>query len=67
MGRAINQVERIRLPADYMGEPVEATKAAWAIQQAEQFIIAAAVIVGAQSRRGPNGEPVSSLGANSPH
>lgn len=57
MGRAINQVERIRLLADYTGEPVDTTKVAWAILQAEQFVAAADATIGAQSHLGPIGEP----------
>ena len=38
LGRALNQVERIRLLADYTGEPLEPDKVEWAIDQAEEFI-----------------------------
>jgi uncharacterized protein (UPF0332 family) len=39
-GKAFNQVERIRLLADYTGEEVDAEKAHWAVQQAEAFVAA---------------------------
>jgi uncharacterized protein (UPF0332 family) len=38
LGRSLNQVEHIRLLADYMNEPVPAEKAQWAIEQAELFV-----------------------------
>lgn len=37
IGRSLNQVERVRLLADYTGEPVDAVKTQWAIDQAELF------------------------------
>ncbi|NEV64317.1 HEPN domain-containing protein [Thiorhodococcus minor] len=38
LGRALNQVERIRLLADYTGEGIDASKARWAIEQAAEFL-----------------------------
>lgn len=38
LGRALNQVERIRLLADYTGEAINAEKAVWAVDQAESFL-----------------------------
>lgn len=38
LGRALNQVERIRLLADYTGEAIDAEKAVWAVDQAESFL-----------------------------
>lgn len=38
LGRALNQVERIRLLADYTGEAIDADKAVWAIDQADAFL-----------------------------
>lgn len=37
-GRALNQVERIRLLADYTGEEIAASKASWAIEQANALL-----------------------------
>jgi uncharacterized protein (UPF0332 family) len=38
LGRILNQVERIRLLADYTGEPIDIEKAIWAVDQADHFI-----------------------------
>jgi uncharacterized protein (UPF0332 family) len=38
LGRALNQVERIRLLADYTGEEVDAEMARWAVEQAMSFV-----------------------------
>lgn len=38
LGRALNQVEHIRLLADYTGEAIDAEKAVWAVDQAESFL-----------------------------
>lgn len=40
LGKSLNQVERIRLLADYTGEDVDAEKAGWALNQAEAFVSA---------------------------
>ena len=37
-GRSLNQVERVRLLADYTGEAVDADKARWAVEQADAFV-----------------------------
>jgi hypothetical protein len=36
--RALNQVERIRLLADYTGEEIDPAKAAWVLEQAGAFV-----------------------------
>jgi uncharacterized protein (UPF0332 family) len=38
IGKAIQQVEELRLIADYDGNPLEATAAAQAVEQAENFV-----------------------------
>lgn len=38
LGRGLNQVEHIRLLADYTGEAIEPGQARWAIEQAETFL-----------------------------
>ena len=38
LGRALNQVERIRLLADYTGEGIDHKKTQWAIEKAEMFV-----------------------------
>lgn len=38
LGRVLNQVEQIRLLADYTGEEIEPDKAAWAVEQAAVFV-----------------------------
>lgn len=38
LGRSLNQVEQIRLLADYTGEEVDVERAGWAIEQAESFV-----------------------------
>ena len=37
-GKSLNQVERVRLLADYTGEAVDAEKARWAVEQAVAFV-----------------------------
>lgn len=37
-GRNLNRVEEIRLTADYKGDSIDPEQAAWAVQQATQFI-----------------------------
>ena len=37
-GRVLNQVERLRRLADYIGDPVSFDDAAWAVEQAETFV-----------------------------
>lgn len=37
-GKSLNQVERIRLLADYTGEDIDAGRARWAIEQARLFL-----------------------------
>lgn len=38
LGRMLNQVERIRLLADYTGDDIEPDKVDWVIQQATDFV-----------------------------
>ena len=38
VGRSLNQVEHVRLLADYTGEEIDVARAEWAIDQARQFI-----------------------------
>jgi uncharacterized protein (UPF0332 family) len=40
LGKALNQVERVRLLADYTGEEVDIEKTRWAVGQAEVFLAA---------------------------
>jgi uncharacterized protein (UPF0332 family) len=47
LGRMLNQVERIRLLADYTGEPIDAEKAIWAVDQADHFIGNLLTLIGA--------------------
>lgn len=38
LGRTLNQVERIRLLADYTGETIQPERAAWVVEQATAFV-----------------------------
>ena len=38
VGRSLNQVEQVRLLADYTGEAIDVDRAEWAIDQARQFV-----------------------------
>jgi uncharacterized protein (UPF0332 family) len=38
--KVLNQVQQLRLVADYTGEPPEVEKAQWAVEQAEDFVAA---------------------------
>ncbi len=38
LGRSLNHIERIRLLADYTGEPVESERASWVVEQAASFV-----------------------------
>jgi uncharacterized protein (UPF0332 family) len=40
LGRAINQVQRLRQIADYVGDPPSLEDATWAVAQAEAFVTA---------------------------
>jgi uncharacterized protein (UPF0332 family) len=40
LGRAINQVQRLRQIADYVGDPPSLDDATWAVAQAETFVAA---------------------------
>lgn len=39
-GRAFNQVRQLRALADYVGDPLSIADAAWAVVQAEAFVVA---------------------------
>ena len=39
-GRSLNKVEDLRLIADYRGDPVTLENAAWALEQASNFLTA---------------------------
>lgn len=39
-GKALNQVERIRLLADYTGEDIDEQAAQWALERATDFLVA---------------------------
>lgn len=52
LGKALNQVERVRLLADYTGEEIDAGKAQWAIEQAEAFIAAVQRALAPRNRSG---------------
>jgi uncharacterized protein (UPF0332 family) len=39
-GRSLNKVEDLRLIADYKGDPVSFDHAAWALEQASNFLLA---------------------------
>ena len=45
LGRTLNQVERVRLLADYTGEDVDPERAEWTIDRVENFITAVAAFV----------------------
>lgn len=38
LGKSLNQVERIRLLADYTGEEIDEDKTRWAVEQAASFV-----------------------------
>jgi uncharacterized protein (UPF0332 family) len=40
LGASLNKVERLRLLADYTGDPISTTDAAWAVEQARIFVAA---------------------------
>ncbi|NEX18189.1 MAG: DNA-binding protein [Halochromatium sp.] len=40
LGRTLNQVERMRLLADYTGEEIEPERARWVVEQAATFLCA---------------------------
>ena len=44
-GRALNKVEDLRLIADYKGDPLSLTNAAWALDQSEKFFAAVQVLI----------------------
>lgn len=46
LGKALNKVEDLRLIADYKGDPLDQTDAAWAFEQAVQFVDVMSVTFG---------------------
>ncbi len=44
-GKTLNQVQRLRLAADYFHDPVSPADAAWAVERAEEFLRAVAAMV----------------------
>lgn len=40
LGSSLNKVERLRLLADYTGDPVSDDDSAWAVEQADTFVAA---------------------------
>ena len=38
LGRSVNKVERLRLLADYTGDPISDEDSAWAVEQADVFV-----------------------------
>jgi uncharacterized protein (UPF0332 family) len=40
LGKSLNKVEELRLAADYKGDSIEIEDAAWAVKQAEAFVLA---------------------------
>jgi uncharacterized protein len=49
LGRAINQVQRLRQIADYVGDPPSLEDATWAVEQAEGFVVAMRLRTGPKS------------------
>jgi uncharacterized protein (UPF0332 family) len=55
LGRALNEVERVRLLADYTGDRIDHEKANWAVDQSAAFIVAIQQeITSRQSESPPN-------------
>ena len=46
LGRALNQVQRLRQIADYVGDPPSLEEATWAVTQAEAFVLAMRTKIG---------------------
>ena len=44
-GRSLNRVQELRLTADYLAAPVSSEKAHWAINEADSFVAAVAVLL----------------------
>jgi uncharacterized protein (UPF0332 family) len=45
LGRSLNEVEQVRLLADYTGDDVTAATALWAVEQARVFVAAVSVML----------------------
>ncbi|MDE8346725.1 MAG: hypothetical protein POH28_11220, partial [Acidocella sp.] len=46
LGSSLNKVELLRLLADYTGDPVSGEDAAWAVGQADVFVVAICDVFG---------------------
>ncbi len=44
-GKTLNQVQRLRLAADYFDDPISSADASWAVARAEEFLRAVAALV----------------------
>src|SRR3546814_18294665 len=51
LGSSLNKVERLRLLADYQGDPVSDDDAVWAVGQAESFVAAIREAFRSEERR----------------
>jgi uncharacterized protein (UPF0332 family) len=49
LGRAINQVQRLRQIADYVGDPPSLADATWAVEQADAFVVTMRIRAGLKS------------------
>ena len=56
LGRSLNQVERVRLLADYTGDEIEESDARQAVSQAEAFIAAVGQLYGQARSTSPKTE-----------
>ncbi|TAK90087.1 MAG: HEPN domain-containing protein [Burkholderiaceae bacterium] len=45
LGRALNEVEQVRLLADYTGDAIKPEQAAWAVEQAVVFVAAVSALL----------------------
>jgi uncharacterized protein (UPF0332 family) len=53
LGRALNEVERVRLLADYTGDKIDHEKANWAVDQSAAFIVAIQQEITARQSQSP--------------
>lgn len=49
-GKALNKVEDLRLIADYKGDPLDQSDAAWAVAQADSFVAAMQNLFGSSAK-----------------
>lgn len=45
LGKSLNKVEDLRLIADYKGNPLTSSEAAWAVSQAQSFVDAISLLI----------------------